>query len=51
LDRADDAVRVFDKIAEENLWVAVTNLEGELRLLKGEKPVSLDEWLEAFEGY
>lgn len=48
LDKADKAARVFNKMAEENLWVAVTNIEGELRLIRNGEQVSVDEWLKAF---
>jgi len=49
LDKAEKAVRVFKKISDNDMWVAVTNIRGELRLIKRGEPVSVDEWLKAFE--
>jgi len=48
LDRAADAVHVFDRMAEEELWAAITNIEGELRLIRRGEQVSTEEWLEGF---
>jgi len=48
LDKAEDAARVFNKMAEEDLWVAITNIEGELRLIRRGNQASTEEWLEGF---
>ena len=44
-DKAEKAAMVFKKMAEHEMWAAVTNIRGELRLYKNGKPVSADEWL------
>ena len=48
MDKAADAANVFNKMAEEDLWVAITNIEGELRLIRNGEQASVDEWLGAF---
>ena len=48
LDKAVDAAHVFNRMAEEDLWAAITNIEGELRLIRRGEHVSTKEWLDAF---
>ena len=48
LDRAADAAHAFNRMAEEDLWAAITNIEGELRLIRRGEQVSTEEWLEGF---
>ena len=48
LDKAEKAALVFKKISDNDMWVAITNMRGELRLIKKGKSVSVDEWLRTF---
>ena len=48
LDKAVDAAHVFNRMAEEDLWAAITNIVGELRLIRRGEQVSTEEWLEGF---
>lgn len=44
-EKARKAVEIFKNLADKELWLAITNMEGELRVYKGEKPVHYEEWL------
>jgi len=49
LDKARRAVEVFKKMTENELWIAITNMKGELRLYRGgEQVYDTEEWLELF---
>jgi len=49
LDKARRAVEVFNTLAEKDMYVVLTNIEGELRLIKEGMATSVDEWLREFE--
>ena len=48
LGNVDKALHTFNRMAEEDLWVVITNIKGELRLMKREIMVGIKEWLEVF---
>jgi len=45
LDDADRAVSVFNRMAERDMWCAITNITGELRLYKDKTLTTLKDWL------
>ena len=48
-DKAEKAARVFKKMAEHEMWAAVTNIRGELRLYKDHNVAKPDDWLSVLE--
>jgi hypothetical protein len=46
LDKAARAAEVLKELAD--MWIAATNIYGELRLIKNGEQVSTDEWLSTF---
>ncbi len=49
LEDAEKAAKALKALAEHDMWVAVTNMKGELRLYKDGEAVGTQEWLRAFE--
>ena len=49
IDNADKAVKAFEKMARHGFSIAITNLEGELRLYSDGKPASTGDWLSILE--
>lgn len=45
----DKAVKIFDKLAKEDMWIALTNIDAELRCYIGDKRIPCSEWLEKLE--
>jgi len=49
IDRAEDAVKLFNYLAENEVWMAATNMDGELRIRKGKEAIGGDEFIEDIE--
>lgn len=49
IDKADKAVKTFEKMAKHEFSIAITNLEGELRLYSDNNTVSTSDWLSILE--
>ena len=48
-DKAERAAKIFKKMAEHEMWAAVTNIRGELRLYKDHDVAKPDDWFSVLE--
>jgi len=46
LDEADKALRLFKKLKDNDMWIALTNIEAELRCYKGDQKIECWDWVE-----
>ena len=48
-EKYERAIEVAKRIGEKDLWIAITNTEGELRLFRGKEVITrTEEWLKEF---